>query len=318
MTDAESRSEAVGALFTATAEMHPGYMWNQEGTRIRCHGCGDIMDADEADVQSVYAGHQGRAYRPFAEELGSLRAMTSMIADAVDNAGADKLPHAFLTDLAWAFSHVVEALPGPHSAAATAALNVVNRHLDSFEAEPGGRPAESGPEAEPVAVPAVDPEPLPEPAPVVEAAQVSEPVPGPEQDKPAAPAKTGAVAALDWMGELPQDSGTEAPVKKPRKVKVWTPPETVSVFNEDNRAEMASVAAGDRVRARFITANEGDFTIEATVINGPAGKTLIAGSLVVSAGGEPGRHLHTVTILEPAGVPAFTPSTEPEHFGLSA
>ena len=297
------------ALFTAVAEMHPGYMWNQDGTRIRCHGCREVMDADEATAQSVYAGHQGRAYRPFAEELVSLRGLVTVVAAAVDQAG-DRLPHAFLTDLAGAFAQVEDAT-GSHGAAL--ALNTVNRHLDALLPEPEAPPAETADEtstAPQTVEQATAPEPEP-PAPVEPPAVTN---------APTAPAKApAAVAALDWMGELPESSAaTDTPARKPRKKKEWTPKQTVPVFDEDNRAVMASVVAGDRVRARFITETDGDFTIEATVIAGAAGKSLIAGSMVVSAAGEPGHHLHSVTILEPAGEPAFTPSTEPEHFGLSA
>lgn len=318
--------QTLRSLFTATVEMHPGYKWNKDATRIRCIGCGEVLEADEASVQSVYSGHQGKAFDPFADELGDLRVLAARIGEAVVAAPGGSLPHGFLTDLAQALSEVGSGdREVPASFVVTNALSAVNRQLEFLELEDGvlpGPPADETPAASDVIPeaetaeappePEADPEPLPETEPAAEA----------PQPEPAPAKAAAAVAALDWMGELPDGKTPEpeAPARKPRKKKEWKAREIVPVFDESNRDALDSISAGDRVSARFITAVDGDFTIEATVIEGAAGNSLIAGSMVLSARGEPGLYLHSVNLLEPAAAnPSnFIPSTEPEHFGPSA
>ena len=300
--------ENIQAWMAGLLADHPGYRWNRDGNRIKCNGaeCGHIMDSDAESASAVFANHQAQALKPVELQLEALRTMRLRAARFEAHLPVDHVPTSVLADLSQILVETAldirnghaQRLAGSSDESVYDELDTLPpvRSLPDAAPEPGAAVAEAA-AAEDHSVPPAAEAALPEPA--------------------KAPA---TVAALDWMGELPEitSATTEAPARKPRKKKEWTPKQTVPVFDEDNRAVMASVVAGDRVRARFMTEMDGDFTIEATVIAGAAGMSLVAGSMVISAGGEPGRHLHSVTVLESAGDPAFTPSTEPEHFGLSA
>lgn len=296
---------------------HPGYRWNRDGNRIRCNGgdCAEIMDATPETVDGVFADHQARVLRPVLNQLETLRSMRLWMSRLVAEIPQDLVP-------AYVHANLDQVLVETGIAIRNGDAVCLDRRADEeqyneIDAWPPVYSKPVAPEAVPVepepAAPEPEPEPVePEPVAEPEPAAAVEPSPEPES-KAAAP----TVAALDWTGDLPEPEAARKPAKAP---KVWQAPDVPDVFDESCRDALALVEAGSRISARFITPIDGDFTIEATLIPGTAGTTLVAGSMIVAASGKPGRYLHSLQVLALPDENEHThnPSTEPEHFGPAA
>lgn len=296
---------------------HPGYRWNRDGNRIRCNGgdCAEIMDAAPETVDAVFAAHQVRALTPVINQLETLRSMRLWMATVVADIPQDLVPTYVLANLDQVLVETGIAIRNGDSV--MLARRADEERYNEIDALP---PTYSQP--------VQDPEPEREPAeleqvvPLEPVQEAPEPVedtgpdlvePSPEPPAPALP----VVAALDWTGDLAEPDPATKPKKKP---KTWQAPDVPDVFDESCREALALVEAGSRVRARFITPLDGDFTIEATLIPGTAGTTLVAGSMIVAASGQPGRYLHTLEVLAlpDENEHTHTPSVQAEHFGPAA
>lgn len=288
---------------------HPGYRWNRDGNRIRCNGgdCAEIMDAAPETVDAVFAAHQVRALSPVINQLETLRSMRLWMATVVADIPQDLVPMHVLANLDQVLVETGIAIRNGDSVTLDRRADE-ERYNEIDALPPTFSQRVSDPEPAPAAPEPVEPEPVEDTEP--------EPVePEPVTAEPAGPAPV--VAALDWTGDLAEPD----PAAKPRKkAKEWQAPEAPDVFDESCRDALALVEAGSRVAARFMTPLDGDFTIEATLIPGSAGNSLVAGSMIVVASGQPGRYLHSLTVLAlpDENEHPHTPSVQAEHFGPAA